>query len=211
MNFGWRFLFSILVIAVLLGSCNPFESTYQRTKKRELASGVQQDSLFLGFYLGMTREDFYDRGWEINKQKIAREGQGNANIEYELNEEMKAPATMNFYPRFHRDRIAVMPVKFMYKSWAPWNQRDYGPIPLEQDVLNLLEDWYGAGFFSMEHPEKGEVHVKIDGNRQIRVWKGENDVQVRFEDLTVWDDYKAAERARMQAAIRKMVEEQGAR
>ena len=67
--------------------------------EKELASGERQDTLFLGIYFGMTNRDFFTHCWELNKQQIIKQGNGNISVEYQV-KEMKYRALMNFYPRF---------------------------------------------------------------------------------------------------------------
>ena len=42
--------------------------SYYDIEKRELNSGVRNDSIFFDLHFGMTSKEFYDRCWELNKQ-----------------------------------------------------------------------------------------------------------------------------------------------
>ena len=130
----------------------------------------------------MSKKDFYVHCWELNKQGLVWQGSRNMTVMQELNS-LKHPAIMDFYPNFHNDTIYEMPVTFTYKGWAPWNQH-LSADSLQQDVVNLLERWYGDGFIELEHPQRGVTFVKVDGNRRIIVWK-DNDIDVKalYTDL----------------------------
>lgn len=91
---------------------------------------------------------------------------------------------MNFYPEFVNNRIAKIPVNFSYRGWSPWNKELHSSVLLPV-VVKKLEKWYGKGFVKMEHPEKGVLFYKIDGNRQILVVEmDEQYVKALFTDLT---------------------------
>ncbi|MEX2602417.1 MAG: hypothetical protein WD355_12250 [Balneolaceae bacterium] len=146
--------------------------------QRELASGVLNDSLFLGYHFGMHKEQFFEHSWSLNQQGIVT---GGNQVEYRI-DEFTHPAKMTFYPDFHRDRIVRMPVEFSYYSWSPWN-RDLFSDSLIVEILDYYEDIYGPGFIRTDHPETGvEAWLKIDGNRRILVFR-RDDMRARAEFL----------------------------
>ena len=175
----------ILVAGIIvLSSCTP-KARYERKLRQELSTGVRHDSLFMGLYLGMPARDFYLHCWELNRQGLIKQGQGNTTVEYRMDRELNYPATMNFYPTFHEGKIYEMPVKYNYRGWAPWNTK-LSADSLLLDVLDLYKKDYGKGFINIAHPEKGNAYIKIDGNRRIAIYK-ENDLNVWavFTDMLV--------------------------
>ena len=162
------------MVALVVGGCSPGE-TYERRLKRELASGVRYDSLFMGISFGMTDEAFYKHCWKLNKDSLIRQGTSNMSVQYDIKEELKHPATMNFYPLFDSGKIVEMPVRFSYNGWAPWN-KELSAEQLAEDVKNWYEDIYGKGFITIVHPIKGTAYTKIDGNRRITIYH-EGDLQ----------------------------------
>jgi hypothetical protein len=179
-----KYLLGVALLLLILGSCSK-KAKYENWVERELASGVRQDSLFLGLTLGMTSKNFYAQCWELNKQGLIRQGTGNTSVEYRLEDELKHPATMNFYPNFHGDIIHEMPVRFKYDAWAPWN-KELQADSLQLDVLQLMQEWYGEEFMDVTHPIHGTAYVRIDGNRRISIFKeNESNVMVMFTDLTI--------------------------
>jgi len=177
----WTLL--LIGAGILLSSCSP-RATYERRLKRELASGIRHDSLFLGISLGMTSKEFYSHCWQLNRDSLVRQGTANTTVEYQLREELKAPATVNFYPEFESDRIVEMPVHFIYNGWAPWNQ-SLSSDSLQLDILRWYKRIYGRDFLEVEHPERGKAFVQIRGNRRITIFKvDEKIVLALFKDMS---------------------------
>jgi len=168
--------------ALIAGGCSPGK-TYERRLDRELASGIRYDSLFMGISFGMTEKEFFDHCWGLNKDSLVKQGRANMSVQYDINEELKHPATMNFYPVFGEGKIVEMPVRFSYNGWAPWN-KELSPAELALDVKSWYEDIYGKGFITVNHPDKGPAYTKINGNRRITIYT-ENDLYVwaMFTDM----------------------------
>jgi len=161
-------LFILLIIQ--LGCNNSASSEYNKMEERELASGVRQDSLFLGLYLGMTSKDFYDHCWELNKKGTIREGASNTTAHYPI-KDFRSPAGMDFYPKFEKGIITAMPLTFAYDGWSPWNKHLFAEH-LILEVKSLMEKWYGTGFVEIKNPNPtgSNAWVKVDGNRRISIY-----------------------------------------
>jgi hypothetical protein len=169
-------ILTVLIFGVVIGGCTP-KARYERKLKRELASGIRNDSIFMGIYLGMGQMDFYTHCWMLNKHGLIRQGPSNTTVEYALKKELKYPATMNFYPTFENGKIVEMPVEFRYNGWAPWNKK-LSADSLQADVLRWYKEKYGSDFMAVRHPEHGIAWVNINGNRRITIF--------RQDDLRVW-------------------------
>ena len=177
----------VLLFGVMVTGCTP-KAKYERLLKRELASGVRCDSIFMGIYLGMSQIDFYTHCWTLNKYGLIRQGGKNTTVEYKMRGELKYPATMNFYPTFVNSKIAEMPVDFMYTGWAPWNKK-LSADSLQADVLRWYKEVYGKDFIEVRHPSHGMAYVKIDGNRRITIFKQDDThVWAFFTDMLVKND-----------------------
>lgn len=185
-----KWLLLILISGFIVSGCSP-RAKYERRLKKELSSGVKYDSLFLGLYFGMPEKDFYVQCWNLNHKGLLKQGETNTTAEFQLKDELKYEAVMDFYPKFNQGQISEMPVSFKYRGWSPWNKK------LSSDnLLIAVHKWYekvyGKGFIKVKHPLHGTAYVKIDGNRRITIFK-ENDLRVWavFTDLTVkkgWND-----------------------
>jgi hypothetical protein len=186
------FFSALIGIFIFLLQCNQ-SSRYNHMVKKGLESGERHDTIFLGLYLGMSSKDFYSHCWELNKQGLIRQGAGNTSVLYELSDELKATVDVNFYPTFFEDKIYEMPVTFRYKAWAPWNKQFSGDT-LQLELRNIFQEWYGVGFIEIDHPLKGKAFLKVDGNRRISLYKGNNDdgiVSALYTDMSVDEMAKA--------------------
>lgn len=176
----------VLALGCSRGSDKP---NYEELVKKELSRGVRNDSLFLGYKFGMTKNKFYDYSWGLNKKQVVKQGPQNQTIEYKLEDELPHSATMNFYPDFRNDEIYRMRTYFSYDGWAPWN-KNLGADSLIFDVKSLMEKWYGKGFIKYDNPNVGLTFKKVDGNREIVISKASDEIKVNvlFTDLTAVKD-----------------------
>jgi len=176
----------LLIVSTVLLSCKK-KSLYHQTVKKELATGIKQDSLFLGFYFGMESQDFYNKCWELNKAGLAREGAQNTTVYQEITD-LDYKAGFEFYPLFKNDKIQSMIGYIHYIGWSPWSKHLW-PDKLIEDVKDLFEEWYGPGFFSIKSPGRGKAYVKIDGNRRIVLYHNKDQrIEFLFSDLSDPDD-----------------------
>jgi hypothetical protein len=178
------FILLMLILGILIYGCTP-KSRYERKLKHELASGIRNDSLFMGLYFGMSEKDFYTKCWKLNQQGLIKQGPKNRTVEYMVKKELKFPGSMNFYPDFVDGKIAEMPVQFAYTGWAPWNKK-LSSDSLQIDVLRWFEKKYGDKFMKIDHPTKGSAFVSLNGNRRITIFKeDEMSVWAVFTDMSV--------------------------
>lgn len=185
---GLKNILAIVVVSIGLWSCSSTpKDEYSRLVKKELAKGIRKDSLFLGINFGMTSKEFFGYCWELNKKGILTDGSNNTMVLYKMDSALKYPASMNFYPDFHENKIFHMRVTFQYNAWAPWNKAQFSDSLLP-DVLRLYHQWYPAGnpFIEMKDSTKGTIYVKVDGNRRIIVGR-QDDMIVRadYTDLLI--------------------------
>jgi len=180
MSMKYLFLISLFLMFPFLVACDD-RSEYERLVERELDRGVRYDSLFLGYELGMQRQDFLDHSWELNQQRVVT---GGAQVQYKM-KDLSAAATKIFYPDFKNDRIHRMPVEISFDAWAIWN-REFHSDSLIVQLLEKYEDIYGDGFIYTHHPELGrDAWIKVDGNRRITIYpKDDRTARVEFLDLS---------------------------
>ena len=173
----------IWAVSLIVISCTP-SANYERKLKKELASGIRHDSLFLGISFGMTPMDFYTHCWKLNKDSLIKQGDANMTVQYQVTEQLKATVTMNFYPTFAEEKIVEMPVNFIYNGWTPWN-KSLSADSLQYDVLEWYKEVYGKDFITAEHSEHGKAFIHIRGNRRITIYK-EDEMNVRaiFKDMS---------------------------
>lgn len=182
-------VFGIFICTVLIG-CS--ESKYTSMVKKELASGVVNDSLFLGLRLGQTRKDFFEICWNLNREKKVTHSEIFPFVKYPLpkktTSDPEKDITMLFYGDFDEGKIIMtgMKLQFYYDAWAIWNK------PLQSDQLLLavkdsLEKWYPGNDFIRVPLKKDstELLVKVDGNRRITIKPLDNNriVKAKIDDL----------------------------
>ena len=175
-------ILSMLVCFGLSVSCD-------RNKWMSSGDG-KYDSLFLGIYLGMDKQAFYDHCWEMNKQKLVTHGPKNQEVEYMLVGELEQPVMMRFYPTFYNDKIVDMPVLYSYQAWAPWNKQ-YSSDSLLVKMLGVYKRWYGTDFKTLQHETMGTIYYKIDGKRRINLFiRDDQFIQAVFTDLKLDQERK---------------------
>ncbi|HEY0741917.1 MAG TPA: hypothetical protein VGD40_10655 [Chryseosolibacter sp.] len=180
-----KYYSSCAILCAVLVGC---ESEYSRQVKAELAKNVRQDSVLLGINLGHTRNDFYGRCFDLNKQHIVSQGPNGNSVQYYFTDSIvhQPPQKLRllFAPNFDAsDHIAELQVELSYVGWAPWN-KDLQSDSLKVRTVELLEKWYGGNKFIMVDMDDREIPVKVDGNRRIIVdAKDAQNVRIRFQDL----------------------------
>lgn len=190
MMITWKYLAwnlsLILGIGLILISCN--QSDYTKLVKSELKKGIRQDSVLLGIYLQDTKDEFFGKCFDLNKQKLISQGPSNLGVQYMLRDslEHESPEDIKliFYTTFdNTGRISNIDMEFSYISWSPWNKKYQSDI-LKDKLMKLLIRWYGGNDFVMAHVGEHDIPVKLDGNRRILVeLRDTQTVVVRVQDI----------------------------
>lgn len=167
LNIRKGYLLLIVTSCVVFFGCNP-ENKLDKVIKRELATGIKNDSLFLGLKFGITMQEFYDHCLELNKQGIVIEGSKNMSVEYIFKDSLDQPIAFNFYA----DRNSAGPIyryftSFNYYAFA-LNKHLYSDRLIEM-LPDILMDWYGGNTPFTVIKDGKEYLYKIDGNRMIEL------------------------------------------
>lgn len=186
---NWRFLkyaSNFFALGIVWSGC--FQSDYTKLVKAELAKGIRMDSVVFGINLGDTRDEFYGKCFDLNKQQLVTAGPNGATVQYLFTDSLfhAEPTDMRllFIPAFDKDDVLIeMNLEFSYMAWAPWN-RQYQSDTLKEKVLELLMQWYKGNEFIIAKINENEVPVKLDGNRRMLVYiKDEKNVVVKVHDI----------------------------
>lgn len=182
----FKFIFWVLGTILLFAGCR---SEYTRAVQSGLGSGIIEDSLIFGMKMGMTKKDFYDTCWILNKQKLISEGPGNLSAKYVEPDSILPDKTLRksmlFYGIFDaKDTMRGMTFTYSYTAWAPWIRKCQSDS-LMSDLMRFYRKNYPGNDFITIDIEKGiKAYAKVDGNRQIVVYPMDaKDVGVKFEDL----------------------------
>lgn len=176
---------SVAMVALVFAAC---QSDYTKMVKEELAKGIRKDSILLGINLGDTRQDFYGRCFDLNKQELVMESPGNNAVQYVFTDSVvhSSPKEIRlfFFPNFDDDqKIAEMEMDFSYTGSAMYD-KSLQADSLKDRVQDLLMAWYKGNKFVIANVKDESLPVKVDGNRRIIVQKkDERSVLVRVQDL----------------------------
>jgi len=183
----WKYIkytISFIILGWIGISC---QSDYTKLVKTELAKGIRQDSVFLGIKLGDTRNEFYGKCFDLNKQHLISQGEGGS-VQYLFTDSLfhSEPTVIKvlFVPAFdEKEVITNMDLKFSYNAWSPLNQGSQIDT-LRAKVSDILMNWYGGNEFIMFDFDERKLPVKVDGNRRILVTTFDSqNIVVRVQDL----------------------------
>lgn len=184
----WRSIkypINLFILITLLSGC--FQSDYTKLVKSELVKGIRKDSILLGIHFGNTRNEFYGKCFDLNKQHVVTEGAGYS-VQYLFTDSLVHPKPTQirllFVPAFDDKEILTnMDLEFSYVAWAPWN-RHLQSDSLETKIMELLMRWYGGNKFVTANVGESKVPVKLDGNRRVLVYREDpQNVIVRVQDI----------------------------
>lgn len=181
-----KYAISLILFGLGLSGC--IQSDYTKLVKAELDKGIRVDSLLLGINFGDTRDEFYGKCFDLNKQQLITQGPGGATVQYLFKDSLvhEAPIDLRllFIPVFDQSDILIeMNLEFSYLAWAPWNE-PYQSDKLKEKVLKLLQLWYKGNEFITVEIDDNNVPIKLDGNRRMLVYlKDTQNVVVKIQDI----------------------------
>ncbi|MFZ9982664.1 MAG: hypothetical protein ACO3FI_11600 [Cyclobacteriaceae bacterium] len=179
-------LISVLALAIMVTGC--LQSEYTKLVKEELATGVRKDSVVFDIELGDSRDEFYAKCTELNKQQLIMQGSGAFSVQHFFKDSLvhSKPREIKllFSPIFDKgDTLAGMDLDYSYSDWAPWNKSAQSDS-LEVYLIRLLELKFKGNPFIEVKSQNVPLKVKVDGNRRmVIVKKNEQIVSVKVQDL----------------------------
>ncbi len=190
-----RLLLYTLLISLGGLLCLSCESEYSALVKKEIADGEIYEDLILGLKMGQTKNDFFEICWDLNRQGIVRQGTGNKYALWITNLDSTSQKSQKvdlfFYGTFDSDMIMNgMEMKIGFTGWSIWSE-DHKSFQLVEDLKVYFMKMYGGNeFIEIDAGDGKKVQVKVDGNRQIKLYPIDNkDVRVLIEDLRKLDGY----------------------
>lgn len=176
----------LLLVSLSFACC---ESEYSRVVKKELASNVVYEDLIFGLKMGQSQKDFYDRCWQLNRQKLVSQGPGNRFAKHVMVLDSTSQNTekveMLFYGMFDENKIMHgMHMIMSYIKWAPWNENFHSKALMENLQEKYIKEYPGNPFIKIDIDGDVKAFAKVDGNRQILMYPtSDKDVTVKIKDL----------------------------
>jgi hypothetical protein len=156
--------------------------------KAEMDKGIYHDSIFLAMEFGISKKEFFDRCWKLNKQGLVKEGPRNEHVEFRIknSQEKGKDIIMLYYGRFNDEKIMTgLNLVFYYSAWSPWNKSLHSD-QLMTVVSDSLKSWFpGNDFINVNLKSIGDVWIKVDGNRRILIEPpiDSREINARIDDL----------------------------
>jgi len=175
---------------LLVHSC---KSDYQKLVETELATGKIFSELPFDLEFGMTKKEYFEECWTLNKEGVIGAGPGN---QYAMHMLMPEGITdslytvrMLFYGMFDEETIMHgMDMKMEFVAWSPWNKEFQSP-----QLVSALENHFAAiypgnDFVSVNVNKEVNARVKVDGNRRITMYPlSDQKVAVKIVDMNNQD------------------------
>lgn len=181
------FLLSLMMMILGFSSC---KSDYEKLVDIEIEKGVVDDSLIFGMQMGLTRKEFFDICWKLNKEKVIDQGTGNGMAYYkdplDSLHPTKAIKELQFYGIFDKkDTMRGMNMIYNFAGYGSFDKKFNSMSMLDTLERFYMETRKGNPFKEVDIDlEKYKALVKVDGQRQIIMYpKNDKDVIVRIEDL----------------------------
>ncbi len=184
-NFSFKLLiFNLFIFSGLFFGC---KSDYEKMLAAEKSKGVRHDEIWLGIHFGMQGKTFYDTCRTMNKSGILSHGtELPTTTRMDVSEHFSNRVYMNFFPEFDKEKgIVEVFAIFVYNDLIPWKNEKSQEILLAEAKNYLEKVLPGNSFLEIDHPGKGKIWVKVDGNRQVLLFKFEEQkVKAVITDLS---------------------------
>lgn len=179
-----------ILYLIFLITCISCKSEYSKVLEKELQSGLILDSTIFDLTFGDSKENYFKKCYELNKQKIITNNHGpNPQYVEKLDSTMDQTLTKELLFKGIFDEAKILrgvELKYSYTSWAPWNKKRQSTYLLEDLKNKFRKEYKGNDFIEIKiDNNKVKAFVKIDGNRQILMYEKGDDchVIVKMEDL----------------------------
>ena len=176
----------IVLTLILVFGCNQAEKyekeleiAFEKKIESELNSGIRNDTIFLGYTLGMNKKEFSKKTNELRKEKKLYVN-NESTLAYKMTIDDNAfgkDLEATFSPEYYNEKLFKLGVSVKSTIHST-------PKLTQLQLVKLFNDKYGY----YDHSEKSilettENYYWIDGNRQIEVVCGFNDARIFYTDL----------------------------
>lgn len=178
-------LLYVLVIFVALVSCDQYkreqaEKRYYEARKSELSKNVRNDTIFLGYYFGMTEREFVDYTLNLKKEgKIYLNLDDIITYEMEIPDYSKSVVYCTYQPKYFKDKL--------YKLSISAKDRYTGFSKLTQlQIVSIYSQKYGTDYHIIPgYIEDSEDFIFLNGNLEVEITQGYDDIRIIYTDNLV--------------------------
>ena len=159
----------------------PIEEQLANKIEEELASGVQKDTLILGFKFGMSKRDVYRHSKRLySKKKMFKVKNKRGNMEYVYNLRLPKSGKLTTYFEgfYYKNRL--------YKTEClPKIPKDLDMADVLEETLTFYEQKYGRYDFKLpvEGVDGCHEYLWIEGNRRIELYCNDRRLVIHYIDI----------------------------
>ncbi|MBU1298082.1 MAG: hypothetical protein KJ963_06860 [Bacteroidetes bacterium] len=184
-----------LLFIFLIAGCNKkyeedetekAQEAYDKKVQEELNSGIRNDTIFLGYTFGMTKNQAEKKTKELYKQHILYINDDNY-YAYEMSLEKDDKAEATFAPSYFKNRLNALTVDVKPKGY--FARLLYNPGLLQITLVNLYVEKYGYSYIKQEGAFDND-YIFIQGNREIKVIQTIKNVRIFYTDLSIQNEVK---------------------
>lgn len=201
-------LLAILFIAFVVISCSEdkrikTDEQFDVKVRSEIESGVRHDTIFLGYWFGMTKEQFMSKTKNmLENKKLYRNKDGVIEYEMTLDGNLIKKGKALFEPKYYQNRLYELTVGVQELN------SNRGESAVQLELFMMLMTKYGAPDYSPEGYITGSTnYFWISGNRQIKLAQGFYDARIFYTDVVV-EEAAEKERRMKEAAEKEAHKEQ---
>jgi len=176
----------IVLTLILVFGCNQAEKyekeleiAFEKKIESELNSGIRNDTIFLGYTLGMNKKEFSKKTNELRKEKKLYVN-NESTLAYKMTIDDNAfgkDLEATFSPEYYNEKLFKLGVSVKPTKYS-------SPELTQLQLVRLFNDKYGLyDHFEKSILETTNNYYWIDGNRQIEVVCGFNDARIFYTDL----------------------------
>lgn len=184
-------VFLCIIIILVINGCNKKNESNEIKDKRlqEVNSGIKNDTLFLGYTFGMTKDQFDKRTRELYKKgTLYLNDEKYYAYEMNLDKGVLGKAEAIYTPTFFENKLYKLTVYVKGKGNLA---SCTSPALIQIMLVTLYAQKYGYGFIKEKGALKNEDnYVLIQGNREIKIIVAIDDARVFYTDLPVEKEYE---------------------
>ena len=177
-----------LLILFLIGtliSCQNFQKETQQQLmykhiELELASGVRNDTIFLGFWFGMTENEFLSHLKKLKREnKLNLNALNNYEYEFDFGENsIPSKGRATFGVDYFNNKL------FKFTIFVTSDDLISNAELIQLKLVNIYGSKYGHSYYKQKSIlDDSDTYIWIDGNRKITLLVGIDEARIFYIDL----------------------------